>query len=64
MKSANGVDCTKEDGANVCTPNEFARETKEPVLQSRLLQPIVTYANVETYTCDINKNTPGKVCKF
>lgn len=30
MKCTNGVDGegTEEDGANVCTPNEFAPETK------------------------------------
>lgn len=32
MKCANGVDgvSAEEDGANVCTPNEIASETKRP----------------------------------
>lgn len=48
MKCTNGVDgvSAEEDGANVCTPNEFALD-KETVLQSRFLQPIVRYANAE-----------------
>lgn len=61
MKCTNGVDgvSTEEDGANVCTPNEFAPETKRLSFKADSRSPL-SDMQMQRHTIEVFKHLRRK----
>lgn len=61
MKCTNGVDgiSTEEDGANVCTPNEFAPETKRLSFKADSRSPL-SDMQMQRHTIEVFKHLRHK----